>query len=135
MATAFKPSDAAYTAAASPAGPAPTIVKSYSDSNGAETIPSPAATPSIVAGASRTPLGRTQTGSWSTLSSPADSNAPTCAALWAPSTSTQIIGDAVAAEKVADAITDRGSSVPDKQDLRSDDFSSTVTYWPLMSSS
>ena len=63
MATARRPSDAAYTAAANPAGPAPTIVRSYPDSEGADTIPSPAATPSSVAGASRIPFGRMQTGS------------------------------------------------------------------------
>ena len=63
MATTRKPSEAAYTAAASPAGPAPTIVRSYSDKVGADTIPSPAATPSSVAGASRIPFGRMHTGS------------------------------------------------------------------------
>src|SRR2546425_661026 len=59
-----RPSDAAYTAAARPAGPAPTMVRSYSDNDGADTIPKPAATLSTVAGASRIPLGRTHRGSW-----------------------------------------------------------------------
>src|SRR5918999_486771 len=36
MATARSPSEAAYTAAASPAGPAPTIVRSYSARAGGE---------------------------------------------------------------------------------------------------
>ena len=62
MTTVVSPSDAAYSAAARPAGPAPTMVRSYSASRGADTMPNPAATCSTVADSSRVPSGRTQRG-------------------------------------------------------------------------
>ena len=63
MTTVRRPSDAALTAAASPAGPAPTIVRSYSGRDGAAAMPRPAATCSTVADASRDPSGRMHSGS------------------------------------------------------------------------
>src|SRR5690242_21662637 len=60
--TVLRPSDDALTAAAKPAGPAPTIVRSYSDRDGAATMPRPVATCSTVADASRDPSGRIHNG-------------------------------------------------------------------------
>jgi hypothetical protein len=61
--TVLSPSEAAYRAAAMPAGPAPMIARSYSPSFGLEIMPSPAATWSTVAAASRVPSGRMHSGS------------------------------------------------------------------------
>ena len=63
MTAVRRPSEAAYTAAARPAGPAPTMARSYSPRRGAAIIPSPAATCATVAPSSRVPSGRTQRGS------------------------------------------------------------------------
>src|SRR5882672_7242342 len=91
-----RPSDAAYTAAARPAGPAPTMVRSYSDNDGADTIPKPAATFSTVAGASRIPLGRTHRGSRPGYVSVGESSTPT---LFASSRSTHSYGTPLRAKK------------------------------------
>src|SRR5260370_42034209 len=61
--TVRRPSDAALTAAARPAGPAPPIVRAYSDRDGAAPMPRPAATCSTVADGSRDPPGRVDSGS------------------------------------------------------------------------
>ena len=72
-----RPSDAAFTAAARPAGPAPTIVRSYSDREGAAIMPRPAATCSTVAQVSRDPSGRMHSGNADGSTSAAPSAAAT----------------------------------------------------------
>src|ERR1700733_9103 len=62
MSTVFKPSEAPYTAALNPAGPAPKIAKSYSVRDGVLNHPSFSTTWRIVGDSIRSPSGKMQMG-------------------------------------------------------------------------